>query len=253
MFNFLKYEVFKRPLELKKVHDFCERRKPRLTVIFIHGIASSSLSFKKAIDYLEGTRSMRDVRFVAFDLLGAGKSYTSDKLEYNFDEQLAALDNSVKKLKLGTPVVLVGHSMGTLIATRFADSHRRLVKELILVSPPIYRKQDIESPAFEEAMAGFRATMARKDKKVLEQKSFNSEIKNIVSNVRNYNFLVGTTKPTTIIYGDKDAIIAPFNIPGVLKKNEKISAIRTLGTHGVSHDKYTKILTELERILNEAV
>ncbi|MDO4611519.1 MAG: alpha/beta hydrolase [Candidatus Saccharibacteria bacterium] len=253
MFSKIKYEIFKRPLELSKTHDFCESKSPKLTVVFVHGIAATSASFKNTLDYLEGTRSMQDVRFVTFDLLGAGKSYTSDRLEYNFDEQLTALENSIKKLHAKTPLVLVGHSMGTMIATRYAAAHKKEVRELILVSPPIYRAEDIKSPAFAQAMIGFREVMKQKNREAIKSKAFNNEIKNIVSNTKNYDFLVKTTKPTTLIFGDKDLIIATFNIPKLLKENSKVRAIKTSGTHGVSRDKYTKILPELERILNETL
>lgn len=237
-------------LKLYKAHDFSASDEPKLAVIFIHGIAADSSSFKKAIEYLEGTRSMKEVRFIAFDLLGAGGSYTTDKLNYDFKEQLEALNNSIKKLNLKIPVVLVGHSMGTLIATRFAGNHKRLVKNLILISPPIYRPEDIKNPAFEVAMNGFREVMSQKNKEVLETKAFNNELKLIVANPKNYDKLIATTTPTTLIYGEFDQIIAPLNIPGVLKKNPHITAIKTSGRHGVQKDKYTKVLEILEGILN---
>ncbi len=250
MLNYLKYDVMKKPLELFVAHDSVAVKEPKLTVIFIHGIAADSSSFKKAIEYLEGTRSMKDVRFVALDLLGAGKSYSSDKLKYDFNDQLTALDNSIKKLEIETPVILVGHSMGTLIATRFAENHKRLVKKMILISPPVYREEDLKNPAFKAAMEAFREIMARKNRKILETKAFNNEMELIVSNPKNYEKLVETTVPTTLIYGELDQIIAAFNIPGLIKKNPNISAIRTAGRHSVSHDKYVKVLGILEEELN---
>ena len=247
----LKYDLLKKPLELYKSHDFCADKNPELTVIFIHGIAADWTSFKNAIDYLEGTRSLQKVRFIAFDLLGAGNSYSSDKLNYDFNDQLSALDNSIKKLNLTTPVVLIGHSMGTLIATRYAENHKRLVKKLILVSPPVYREEDLKNPAFKAAMEAFREVMSRKNRKILETKAFNNEIELIVSNPKNYEKLVQLTTPAVLIYGELDQIIAPFNIPGLLKKNPNITAVRTPGKHSVSHDKYVKILGVLEETIHD--
>ena len=44
------------------------------------------------------------------------------------------LNNSIEKLKIGdTPLVLVGHSMGTLIAVRYADTYKKSVQQLILI------------------------------------------------------------------------------------------------------------------------
>lgn len=245
--------LLNRPLKLAKTHDFCPSGKPRLTAVFIHGIASDSGTFKSALDYLEGTTSLKDIRFVTFDLLGSGKSLKSDKLDYDFKEQLEALDNSIEDLKLDTPMVLIGHSMGCLISSRYTDSHKRKVKELILVSPPIYRPEDFENPVFVAGQDGFKKVIFQKNPAFKDDKAFNSEMKKIVLNPKNYEIYSRLTRPTTIVFGLGDQIIASFNIPGLLRKNSKITAIETPGGHSVSRDKYIKLLPILERILNETI
>ena len=246
-------KILNRPLKLAKTCDFCPSNNPRLTVVFVHGIASDSATFNNAIEYLKGTTSLKDIRFVAFDLLGSGKSPKSDKLNYDFKEQLEALSNSIEDLKLNTPLVLVGHSMGCLISARFADLHKRLVKELILISPPIYRPEDFDSPAFVAGQDGFKKVVFRKNPSLKDDKAFNNEMEKIVLNPKNYEIFVRLTRPTTIIFGLADQIIASYNIPGLLRKNSKITATETPGTHGVAHDKYIKMVPILERILNETV
>ena len=246
-------KIFNKPLKLAKTYDFCPSKKPRLTVVMIHGIASNSQTFKSAISYLTGTTSLKDIRFVTFDLLGSGESLKSDDLEYNFREQLEALDNSIKGLKLDTPLVLVGHSMGCLISARYADLHKRKVKELILISPPVYRPEDFENPIFKAGQDNFKTIVIQKDRSLKDDKAFNNEFKNIVLNKNNYAVLSRLTRPTTLIYGLADQVIASFNIPKLLRENSKITAIQTPGTHGVAKDKYTKMVEVLERILNEAI
>ena len=242
-----------KPLELHKAHDFCVSGRPRLTVVMIHGIASDASTYDMALKYLEGTTSMQDVRFVTFDLLGAGKSPTSDKLKYNYPEQIAALRNSIVKLKVDTPLVLVGHSMGTMIVTRYADEYRRGVKHLILVSPPIYSPKDFENPLFIKGMEQFKKAVRLKNRVGLDDRAFENEMKYIVMDPKNYARLVGINKPTTLIYGEMDRIIASSNIPGVLKSNPMVAALKTPGAHGVTHDKYGKILGVVEGILNETI
>ena len=252
MFKYIKYNLFKKPLELKKTHDYCKSGKPELAVVFIHGIASDSQAFGRALAYLEGTASLNKIRFVTFDLLGSGKSYKSKTLSYDYKEQLEALDTAIRKLKLNkTPLVLVGHSMGTLIATRYASTHKRLVKQLILLSPPLYTEKDLDNPAFEIAMQGFKTAVSVKNRAVLKDKAFNDSIKEIVKNRKNYKTLAEITIPTTLIYGEGDQIIAAFNIPKLLKENkEYITAIKTPGRHGVSKEKYGKVRDILEETLN---
>ena len=243
--------MFKRKLSLKKTHDFSATKNPRLTVAFIHGIASDSSSFNNALKYLEGTTSLKDIRFVAFDLLGSGKSRSSDKLNYDYKDQITALHNSIQKLKIKTPLVLVGHSMGTLIATRYADTYKKSIKHLILISPPVYTEDDLVNPAFIAAIKVFKDAVSLKNKKILEEKSFNESMNKIVLDKNNYKTLANLKTYTTLIYGDTDQLIAPYNIPKILKQNPKyLSAIKTIGRHSVSRDKYTQMVNILEEVLN---
>ncbi|MBQ3464878.1 alpha/beta hydrolase [Candidatus Saccharibacteria bacterium] len=240
-----------RKLVLKKTHDYSKVKKPKLTVVFIHGIASDSTTFKNALKFLEGTRSLQDVRFVTFDLLGSGESLKNDKLNYDYKEQIEALHNAINKLKLKTPLVLVGHSLGTFIVTRYTDTYRKSVKELILLSPPIYTVEDLENPAFEAGIKVFKEAVSLKDRKILKEKAFNSSMENIVLDRRNYKVLAGIKTPTVLIYGKMDQFISSYNIPKILKENPKyLSAIKTEGRHGVSHDKYSKLVEILEEVLN---
>lgn len=240
-------------LKLAKTYDHCPSGEPKLTVVFIHGIADDSSRFKKPIEYLEGTNSLKNIRYVRFDLLGAGESSKSDKLTFSLKEQLEALENSLEALKIDTPLVLVGHSMGCLISARFADTHKRMVKELILISPPVYRPTDFDNPAFKAGLEAFKKLMVVKNPIYLHDKAFHNEMRLIVQNKKNYDVMARLTQPTTIIYGAADQIIASFNIPGLVKENPNITAIQTPGAHGIGHEKYQKLVAILERTLNETV
>lgn len=236
-------------LELAKTYDVCRAGEPKLTVVFLHGIAADSSSFDGLFNFLLTMKAAREMRLVAFDLLGSGRSFTSDELEYNFDEQLKALENSIKKLGVCGPLVLVGHSMGTLIVTRFAVKHPALVDGVVLISAPVYKKEDIENPMFEKAMDGFREVVGRKSRGTLNSKAFNNAIKNIVSNVDNYEYFSNLKQPTTIIYGELDQIIASFNYPGLLRFNPNLKTTKTAGAHGVTVDKYNKVLSALRKYI----
>ena len=241
----------KSKLMLKKTHDYSAVKEPKLVVVFIHGIASDSSTFDRALHYLEGIKSLNDVRFVTFDLLGSGKSVKSDELNYSYSEQLEALHNSIEKLGVGeTSLVLIGHSMGTLIVTRYAETYKGSVSHLVLISPPIYTEKDLDNPAFAAGMKVFQDAVSVRNREVVEEKSFKNSISKIVMNRRNYAVLAGIKIPTVLIYGVQDRFIGVYNVPHLLKENPNITAIKTEGLHGVSRDKYTKLTGVLEGILH---
>lgn len=242
--------IFRQKLSLTKTHDFCAVKEPVLTVVMIHGIASDSSTFKRAIQYLEGTTSLKKVRFVTFDLLGWGESLKDDtRLEYNYSEQIEALHNSIKKLKVSTPLVLVGHSMGTFVVTRYANTYKNSVRELILISPPVYTEENLADPVFEKAIKLFEDAVGAKNPAVLKEKVFQNSMRKIVMNKYNYKNLVNLKTPTVMIYGNLDKFVTAFNYPGLVAENPKyLSVIRTEGAHGVSRDKYSKMVGILEEM-----
>ena len=238
-------------LILEKTHDHSGSRKPRLAVVMIHGIASDSTTFEHALKYLEGLDALKDVRFITYDLLGSGKSLKDDKLNYDYKDQLEALYNSIEKLNLNIPLVLVGHSLGTFIVTRYADAYKKSVKKLVLISPPIYTERDLRHPAFEVGIRMFKEAVSIRNRKILEEKAFNNSMDKIVLDRRNYKVLAELTTPTVLIYGNMDQFIASYNFPRILKDNPRhITAIQTEGRHGVTYDKYTKLAKVLEEVLD---
>ncbi len=116
-------------------------------VIMIHGIASSSVTFVNVVPLLE-----HRYRCITIDLLGFGASPAPLDCDYTLEDHVAALSRTIKKLGLREPFVLVGHSMGSLIAARYAARNRRRVKRLVLVSPPIYVNPRSLSGDFERTL-----------------------------------------------------------------------------------------------------
>lgn len=122
-------KLLKEQLVLEKTHDYSASKNPKLAVILIHGIASDSSAFKQLLKHCEAKKALSDVRFITFDLLGSGKSYKSNDLNYDYSDQLTALHNSIKKLELNIPLILVGHSLGTFIISRYAKNHKNIAKK----------------------------------------------------------------------------------------------------------------------------
>jgi pimeloyl-ACP methyl ester carboxylesterase len=102
-------------------------------VVLVHGIASSSVTFQKLVPLLEPTH-----RVISIDILGFGRSPAPADAEYTLEEHAAALRRTLRSLGLREPFVLVGHSLGSLIATRYAAENPDSLVRLVLVGPPIY-------------------------------------------------------------------------------------------------------------------
>lgn len=102
-------------------------------VILVHGLASSSATFDLVVPRLRETH-----RVISIDLLGFGESPTPPTAAYTLEEHVAALERTIRSLKLGSRATLVGHSLGSLIATRYAAQNPSTLSHLIIVSPPVY-------------------------------------------------------------------------------------------------------------------
>ena len=83
-------------------------------VVLLHGIASSSVTFENVVPLITEYH-----RAVSIDLLGFGASPVPADATYTIEEHVAALHRTLRKLGLRR-VVLVGHSMGALIAVPIA-------------------------------------------------------------------------------------------------------------------------------------
>lgn len=102
-------------------------------VVLVHGIASSSVTFQNLVPLLEPRH-----RAISIDILGFGRSPAPADALYTIEEHVAALDRTLRSLKLREPFVLVGHSLGGLIVTRWAAEHPGALSRLVLVGPPVY-------------------------------------------------------------------------------------------------------------------
>lgn len=103
------------------------------TVVLLHGIAASWVTFENLIPLLDGRH-----RVIALDLLGFGGSPAPATAQYTIEEHVAAIRRALRSLKIRGSYTLVGHSMGALFAARIAARHPRGIRRLVLVSPPIY-------------------------------------------------------------------------------------------------------------------
>lgn len=105
------------------------------TIVFLHGIASSSGNWQRVSARLHHLPARR----VYVDLLGFGESPKPSHADYSVDTHAKAVWLSLDAQGIRGPIILVGHSMGCIVATHMATLRPRRVKRLLLVSLPLYR------------------------------------------------------------------------------------------------------------------
>ena len=106
-------------------------------VVFLHGLLASGRYWDRVVGHL-GAAGL-DCRLV--DLLGFGRSPWPD-IAYTLDDHLAALEEWRASAGLAdAPLVLVGHSLGALLALQWA-ARTPTVRGAVLVSLPVYREAE---------------------------------------------------------------------------------------------------------------
>ncbi len=103
------------------------------TVIFLHGIASSSATWSNLVPLLSPTH-----RCITIDLLGFGDSPKPAWSKYTINDHVRNIRRTILGLDLLEPYILVGHSLGGLLASRYTSLYPHEVSQLILLSPPVY-------------------------------------------------------------------------------------------------------------------
>lgn len=265
------HRFLRRPIRLKVAIDN-KTKNPRLTVIFLHGISATSDTWRTTIRQFSANPDLKGVRLVALDLLGFGKSLQSSWLDYDYLDYEKALENSFKKLKITSPIVLVGHSMGSLIAADFAVNFQSdfELAGLILVSPPVLMSEELaklpdkvytksygslyklakDEPAI-EVVANFVQRFSSFSSRYIKTPAFDRSMDNIILNPRNYKTYSKIRIPTLIIHGHFDPLVMRSNLKKVATANPNVRFVSVIGHHDVSAQKRSKLLIELKRIIRE--
>jgi pimeloyl-ACP methyl ester carboxylesterase len=233
--------------------------------VLVHGIASSAATFVHVVPLLEKTH-----RVIAIELLGFGGSPSPADAEYTLEEHVAALAHTVRSLRLDHPFTLVGHSLGTLIGTRYAATHLSRIDKLVLVSPPVYLAPgEIGDPRVRQAVSGYlqayRFLRENKDftiahaaivSKLLPVKhvmeitdtnwtAFVKSLEHCIESQTVVSDLVRVDRPIEVIYGRFDEFLVPGNLA-------VIERMRGVTTHVVNASDHM-IRKPMARVVAAAV
>jgi len=205
------------------------RHRKKKAIILLHGYSDSWRSFDEILKLLPIKEFPAPV--YAIDMRGHGESSRSEPSSYtqdNFTDDLAAFMDKLKIRK----AMIIGHSMGSLIAHKFAIEHPNRVLALVLLGStttmanhpvvlelkPIIDSFDDDEPADPEFVIEFQASTFYNPIPWVTYRyvSESLRLKGIVwkqtldgLNVEDHSSqLPQITAPTLIVWGDKDGVFS---------------------------------------------
>lgn len=251
MINKILHKYLKLPYILA-IKEFQSPKHPSATVILLHGIGSS-LSMWEPL----GKNFPENVRIIGIDLLGFGHSPKPEWGRYDTRVQADSIATTLVRHRISGPLVLVGHSLGSLVAIEFARRYSRSVKSLVLISPPIYmpdRNPKRFEPRPEEIIRKMYQLMAENPKATknvlrlagtynLLNKGFQADTVDVpaylatleaaIINQQSYRDILRLTQPIHIITGKLDALVLDATIQDIAKKRPNIALTSVLGSHEI--------------------
>jgi len=197
-------------------------------IVLLHGFLSSSSYWKKLTPYLHNAGY--DV--IPIDLLGFGTAPKPHDAAYDYDTHLAYIDSVLTVLKVNTPFIMVGHSMGALLAARYARTYETKVSEAILLNPPLYVDSTQAYTTLRETNLMYRLLLDSRYRRVgwvllrlsafrfIKSHSHRSRelsLENIIQNPYILNDLADTRTRTLVLVGTKDRQIYRDNLLALVK------------------------------------
>ncbi len=122
-----------RTLDIGGAVHLTEYGDPHSTEVMVclHGLGGSALNFGLVAPMLS-----KDRRIMVPDLLGHGRSFVPNESAHALDAQMNILGHLLEDETDG-PVVLVGHSMGGIVAILLSIRRPAQVSRLVLIDPPV--------------------------------------------------------------------------------------------------------------------
>ncbi|HVA11243.1 MAG TPA: alpha/beta hydrolase [Candidatus Dormibacteraeota bacterium] len=261
IFDRLWHQTLRRPYKLVKRID--SGAGP--LIVLLHGLGRDGQGWQYLVDEL----AKEPVRAVAFDLLGFGNSPKPAWLDYDADDHAQAVINSIERLHPEQPVIVVGHSMGCLVAVRLAALRPDLVKQLILYEMPLYKGLPNKryyrlrlnfynkiynwivryEPAFDANKTKFSDRLARKLNNLeVEPTSWRPYVKSLQHTIYEQTApddIPKLSMPMDVIYGSFDMLVIKGTVQYVYGKepDERMQIHTVRAGHSISK-KASKLLAE---------
>lgn len=233
------------------------------TVVFLHGIAARAEIWVEITDRLDKAK----FRSLAFDLLGFADSPNPEWSHYSVDDHAKSVIASIRRSRAEEPVILVGHSMGAVIASRVAHLEPNLAKQLILYQIPVYSDysklgiRDMRNKAYISFLESLsrRRKITLRSARLLEKVgskavqfsvdeknwlAFQRSIRNTIMHEGVFDDIQSVGVPIDIIYGSYDPIVLRRSMRRVFKESKNVRFYKVDETHRISK-RSAKLIAQL--------
>jgi pimeloyl-ACP methyl ester carboxylesterase len=117
----------------------CHGTRSGQAIVLLHGLSSSRLTYHGVIEHL--MRRHHGHRVIAVDLRGHGESDRATHNTYDAASYAADIAAVIEALT-DTPALVVGHSLGGVVAADLARTNPNLIEALFLEDPPLFEGND---------------------------------------------------------------------------------------------------------------
>lgn len=239
-------------------------KHPVETYVFIHGVGNTLHSWDEVYKKLP-----RDVRVIGIDLLGFGASPKPGRAEYNVRLQARSVMKTLLKLRLLQRPVVIGHSLGALVAIELNRRYPYIPKRLVLCSPPLYEApQSLGRSSRDETLRALYRHIRRHPEAIeriaplavrlgLASKSLHvtaetlpAYVASLELSIENQTALqdIRTAKiPVDIIYGLFDPLVVGGHLQNLMTERQNITLHRISAAHEVRGRYVTKLISVLHR------
>lgn len=182
-------------------------------VVLLHGFVASSGYWKK----LQPLLTRLGYRVITIDLLGFGRAPKPAEGDYTYTSHVAHIRRTLDQFNVSEPVIMIGHSMGALIAARYGRLHVDEVKSLILLHPPLYTDMVQARETLRNTGAFYRALLDSRVRHYLwivlrnlgvasrhTRYSRENSLVNIIEKAELFDDLEALKKKTLLLVGSKD-------------------------------------------------
>ena len=261
------HKTLRVPYRLFVAHD---RRveNETITLVLWHGIGSSYRVWTKTINEISHNSAFDNARLVTIDLLGFGKSPAPSWCNYTTDDHLHALRRTLKSLRIKTPIILVGHSMGSLLAVEYSTVYPEKIAALALVSPPFLQPKESKALLNRFYHKAYDKILTAKQTKQLEQvasffekftsfeadsigqESLQRSMKHVVIGSRTLSQVKKLKLPIHLFHGSLDILVNGANLKPLSKKANISFHASPIG-HDVVGLKRKQLIKVLSKLVSE--